>query len=299
VEQDYLDASLNLKTILDFYRFGLSISSLKQIFLGHGTDTYEDELMSLILSSLNLPLDWPESYFQARLTPDERKFLSHQFYQRFELKIPTPYLIRKAYFCGLEFYVDERVLIPRSPLAELIEQQFMPWIDPEQVENILDLCTGSACIAAACAMAFPQASVDAIDIDPNALAVAAINMNQLELNDQVRLIESDGLSALSDEKYDIIVSNPPYVGAMEMSTLPAEYLHEPSIALESDDNGLAFVKMLLQQAKNYLKPQGILVVEVGNSDLTLMEACPDIPFIWLEFERGGHGVFLLHAKDLA
>jgi ribosomal protein L3 glutamine methyltransferase len=298
VEQDYLDVSQYLKTILDFYRFGLSIADSKKIYLGHGTASYEDEVLSLILGSLNLPMDWPESYWTSRLTLDERKFLSLQFYRRFEFRIPTPYLTHKAFFCGLAFYVDDRVLIPRSPLAELIEQQFMPWVEPEAVLDILDLCTGSACIAAACAYAFPEARVDAIDICPKALAVAALNLEKLDLQDQVRLIESDGLTALSQEKYDIIVSNPPYVGAMEMASLPAEYLHEPKAALESEDDGLSFVKMLLKKAKSYLKPKGILVVEVGNSDLALMAACPDLPFIWLEFERGGHGVFLLHAEDL-
>jgi ribosomal protein L3 glutamine methyltransferase len=299
VEQDYLAVSQYLKTILDFYRFGLSLAAMKQIYLGHGTNAYQDEVLALILGSLQLPMDWPESYWASRLTLVERQFLAQQFYRRFEDKIPTPYLTHKAYFCGFEFYVDERVLIPRSPLAELIEQHFMPWVNPDEIVAILDLCTGSACIAAAMAYAFPDACVDAIDIDANALAVANINMKHLGLEDQVRLIQSDGFSALKDEKYDIIVSNPPYVGALEMATLPAEYRHEPQIALEAADHGLAFVKMLLSQAKQYLKPQGILVVEVGNSDLALIEAYPDLPFIWLEFERGGHGVFLLHADDLA
>ena len=194
--------------------------------------------------------------------------------------------------------MDERVLIPRSPIAELIEQGFAPWVNPEEVTNVLDLCTGSACIAAALAYAFPDAEVDAIDIDTDALTVAQYNLEQLGLDEQVRLIQSDGLNALSNEQYDIIVSNPPYVGHDEMQTLPQEYTHEPQHALEAENNGLALVDHILKQAKKFLKPHGILVVEVGNSDFAVMEAYPELPFIWLEFERGGHGVFLLNAADL-
>jgi ribosomal protein L3 glutamine methyltransferase len=295
---EYLEMTQNFKTILDFYRFGLSIYSQKSIFLGHGTDDIQIELSSLILGSLNLPLDWPEHFWIARLTQVEKEFLATQLYKRFESQIPTPYLIQKANFCGLEFFVDERVLIPRSPIAELIQAQFMPWVEPNEVSHILDLCTGGGCIAAACAFAYPEARVDAIDIDKNALDVAAINIQNLGLADQVRLIQSDGFQALTTEKYDIIVSNPPYVGADEMQTLPQEYLHEPRHALEAHDNGLALVHHIISQAKKHLKPEGILVVEVGNSDFAVMDAYPDLPFIWLEFEHGGHGVFLLHANDL-
>jgi ribosomal protein L3 glutamine methyltransferase len=194
--------------------------------------------------------------------------------------------------------VDERVLIPRSPIAELIESQFLPWVEPEEVTSILDLCTGSGCIAAACAYAFPNAQVDAIDIDAAALEVAEHNIQSLGLEEQVRLVQSDGLQALTKERYDIIVSNPPYVSSAEMQTLPLEYTHEPQHALEAKQDGLALVHHILATAKKHLKPKGILVVEVGNSDEALIQAYPELPFIWLEFERGGHGVFLLHASDL-
>ena len=297
-EKDYQDSTQYLKTIFDFYRFALSVCSQKNIFLGHGTADIELEFQSLILGSLQLPLDWSEQYWQARLTMPERQFLASQLYQRLEQFIPVPYLINQAFFCGLPFYVDERVLIPRSPLAELIMQQFSPWVEPDEVEDILDLCTGSGCIAAACAYAFPHASVDAIDIDPKALEVATLNIEQLGLQDQVRLIQSDGMNALTEEKYNIIISNPPYVGFEEMQGLPQEYNHEPRHALEAEDNGLAFVHHILKTAKKHLKPEGILIVEVGNSDLAMMEAYPELPFIWLEFEHGGHGVFLLNAEDL-
>lgn len=297
-EADYLQLAESLETILDFYRYALSVFSQKNIFFGHGCAEAEVEFQSLILGSLQLPYDWPQAFWQAKLSMIERAFLAKQLFLRLEQHVPVPYLIHKAYFCGLEFYVDERVLIPRSPMAELIMQQFAPWIEGEGVEDILDLCTGSACIAAACAYAFPHATVDAIDIDEQALEVAAFNVKQLGLEEQVRLIQSDGMQALTEEKYDIIISNPPYVGQDEMQTLPKEYLHEPRHALEANDNGLALVHHIINTAKKHLKPNGILVVEVGNSDLAVMEAYPELPFVWLEFEHGGHGVFLLNAEDL-
>ena len=254
--------------------------------------------LGITLSPMGLPWDWSESDAMARLTADERRFLASQLYLRFEKRKPTAYLIQQAYFCGLPFYVDERVLIPRSPIAELIEQQFLPWVNADEVSDILDLCTGSACIAAALATAFPQAQVDAIDIDQDALLVAQYNIEHLNLEGQVRCIASDGFTALTHQQYDIIVSNPPYVGQEEMLALPEEYAHEPRHALEAADNGLALVDHILKNAKKYLKPHGILVVEVGNSDLAVMDTYPHLPFIWLEFARGGHGVFLLNAADL-
>jgi ribosomal protein L3 glutamine methyltransferase len=297
-EDDYRKSTKGLKSIIDFYRFTMTLCQFKVIYLGHGHADLSDECLHLILGSLGLPWDWPEAYWQARISEEERLYLASQFYQRFEKRIPTAYLTHQSYFCGLEFYVDERVLIPRSPIAELIEEGFVPWVNPEEVTNVLDLCTGSVCIAAALAHAFPDAEVDAIDIDTDALTVAQYNLEQLGLDEQVRLIKSDGLNALSNEQYDIIVSNPPYVGHDEMQTLPKEYTHEPQHALEAENNGLALVDHILKQAKKFLKPHGILVVEVGNSDLAVMEAYPELPFIWLEFERGGHGVFLLNAADL-
>ena len=296
--EDYLLAAKDLHSILDFYRFALTQVVGKTVFFGHGTDCPEDDFQSLILGSLNLPFDYPESQWHARLTQKERDFLATQLFKRIEENVPVPYLIHEANFCGLTFYVDERVLIPRSPIAELIEQHFEPWIDPERVSSILDLCTGSGCIAAACAYAFPDAEVDAIDIDFDALDVAAQNIQDLDLEDQVRLIHSDGLTALSHEKYDVIVSNPPYVSFDEMQTLPAEYQHEPQHALEAENNGLALVDHILKNAKKHLKPGGILIVEVGNSDLAMMDTYPELPFVWLEFTRGGHGIFLLNAEDL-
>ena len=294
--EDYTFYAQELFTILDFYRFAISLAAHQSIYYGHGTDNAMDDFAFLILESLGLPNDFPSSEWHARLTSMEKDYLVEQLFKRIALKIPVAYLVNKAYFCDLPFYVNEDVLIPRSQIAELIEVRFAPWI--ENVETILDLCTGSGCIAAALSEAFPEALIDAIDIDAKALKVAQKNIEDLGLTQTVRFIQSNGMDALVDERYDIIVSNPPYVSQEEMQTLPTEYHHEPKLALQADDFGLALVHRILKDAVKYLKPQGILVVEVGNSDEALIEAYPDMPFVWLEFERGGHGVFLLTAEDL-
>lgn len=288
----------DLATITDFLRFGLSQAKAHDLYYGHGTDNAWDDIWALILGSLHLPLDPAPLLLQARLTLSEKQFLVNQIKRRVEARIPVPYLTHTAYFCELPFYVDERVLIPRSPIAELIQQQFAPWIESDQVRHILDICTGSGCIAIACAYAFPEARIDAVDISEDALAVAEINRQQHQMQDQVTLIASDCFSAVPQQRYDIIVSNPPYVGRYEMRTLPAEYGYEPQLALEAADNGLAIVATILQQAAAYLSEQGILVLEVGNSDEALQAAFPQIPFTWLDFEHGGHGVLLLTREQL-
>ena len=288
----------SLPRILDFLRYGLSYANSKKLYYGHGTDNAWDDIWALVLGSLYLPLDIDPILLDARLTPDEQKHLMEQLNRRVIDRVPVAYLTQQAYFCGLKFYVDQRVLIPRSPLAEMIQQQFAPWILEDQVVNILDLCTGSGCIALACCAAFPQAQVDGSDLSADALVVAEINAQQHGVLDQVHWYLSDGFDQLPQKSYDIIVSNPPYVGGDEMQTLPVEYMHEPNMALQAASNGLAFVEQILPQAYRYLSEHGILVVEVGNSDQALMEAYPEVPFLWLDFEHGGHGVFLLTRQQL-
>lgn len=287
-----------LQTIRDFLRYATTRFNAAGLYYGHGTDNAWDEAFALVLHTLHLPHDIHQAVLDARLTQAERDTISSLIEKRVTSRIPVPYLTHEAWFSGMSYYVDERVLIPRSPIAELIENHFKPWASPSQVTNILDLCTGSACIAIACAKAFPEAEVDAADISKDALAVAKINVARHGLDDQVHLYETDLFQGLPDKKYDIIVSNPPYVSAEEMDALPAEYLHEPKQGLAAGKEGLDFAIRILQDAKKYLKPDGILVVEVGNSEIALAENNPEIPFTWLEFERGGGGVFLLTAEQL-
>lgn len=294
----FSSATHDFQTILDFLRFGLSRAHAEALYYGHGTDNAWDDMHALVLGSLSLPFDVDRMLLQARLTNEEKAMLCRQLERRITERVPVPYLTHKAYFCDLEFYVDERVLIPRSPIAELIRYQFSPWVTEEKVVRILDLCTGSGCIAIACCYAFPDALVDAVDISSDALDVAKINCERHGVQDILTLIQSDCFENVPYETYDLIVSNPPYVGHEEMETLPAEYRHEPTLALETENNGLAIVEKILRHAHLYLSDQGILVVEVGNSEEALIAAYPDVPFTWLEFERGGQGVFLLTKEQL-
>jgi ribosomal protein L3 glutamine methyltransferase len=288
----------NLSTIRDFLRFATSRFNEAGLNYGHGTDNAWDEAAALILPTLHLPHDIDHSVLDARLTKTECEQIYQIIERRINERLPVPYLTHQAWFAGLSFYVDERVLIPRSPIAELIENQFEPWIDANHVNSILDLCTGSGCIAIACAKAFPESIVHASDISTDALAVAHINVLRHEVSDQITLYHSDLFTDLPEMKYDVIVSNPPYVDAEEMAALPAEYLHEPNLGLAAGDKGLDVVLNILKNASRYLNPHGILIVEVGNSEYALAEAFPAIPFTWLEFQRGGGGVFLLTAEQL-
>lgn len=287
-----------LKTIRDFIRYATSCFNEAGLYYGHGTDNAWDEAIALVLHSLHLPHDINPTILDANLIKGEQEKLTKLISLRVEKRIPVAYLTHEARFAGLSFYVDERVLIPRSPIAELIENKFQPWKDPSNVHQILDLCTGSGCIALACAYAFPDAAIDGSDISPDALAVANINILRHALSDQVHLYQSDLFSKLPPKKYDIIVSNPPYVSLEEMSTLPAEYRHEPELGLSAGEEGLDIVTRILREASDYLAPDGMLVIEVGNSEFALAETFPDVPFTWLEFERSDGGVFILTAEQL-
>jgi ribosomal protein L3 glutamine methyltransferase len=269
-----------------------------RVFFGHGTDNARDEAAALVLHVVRLAHDAPPGALRRRVSDAQYTRIEELLERRIAGRVPLAYLTHEAWFAGLRFYVDERVLIPRSPFAELIERRFEPWIDARRVRRVLDLGTGSGCIALAMAKALPRARVDGVDIDAGALEVAAINRRRLRLTRRVRLIESDHFAALSGESYDIIASNPPYVGQREMRGLPHEYRHEPSSALASGREGLDSVTVILREAANYLRPGGLLVVEVGNTERALARAYPRMPFTWLEFERGGGGVFLLTREQL-
>lgn len=288
-----------LLTIKDFIRWGASRFAEAELSFSHGMASPFDEAAYLVLHTLHLPVDTPDLYFDSRLTNRERGTVADIIRQRVETRKPAAYLTQEGWFCGLPFYVDERVLIPRSPIAEYIEKQFAPWVESYEVHNILDLCTGSGCIGIACAYAFPHARVDLSDISTDALKVAQINIEHHNLGGQAEAIQSDLFNNLQGRQYDIIVSNPPYVDANDMAALTPEFLHEPSaLALASGPDGLEHTRRILREAAEHLTENGILVVEVGNSQYALQEAYPDVLFHWLEFERGGDGVFLLTADQV-
>ena len=295
---DRIQAIRELATIRDFIRWAMSRFNEAELFYGHGTDNAQDEATYLVLHTLNLPSQLHDSYLDTRLTETERKRLVTILMRRVDERIPAPYLTHEAWFAGMPFYVDERVLIPRSPIAELIEAQFQPWAKPAHVNRVLDLCTGGGCIAIACALAFPEAQVDASDISEDALAVAQRNIREFGLGEQMRAVQSDLFSKLQGQKYSIIVSNPPYVDAQDMASLPPEFRHEPRLALEAGDDGLDLVFSILYQSVYHLQANGILVVEVGNSREALETLLPEVECVWFDFEHGGDGVFLLTAEQV-
>lgn len=293
------EIAARLETPKDFVRWGASAFNRAGLHFEHGTANAVDEALTLVLHALSLSHDIPQWLLDGRLTAAEKQAVYGLLRRRVEERKPYAYITNRARFAGLDFYVDERVLVPRSPIGELIEAGFEPWIEPGRVGRVLDLCTGSGCIAIACAYAFGDAAVDATDISQDALAVAGINVEKLHVSDRVLLHKADVFQGLAPAPYDIIVSNPPYVDAEDMATLPDEHKYEPSLGLAAGGDGLDIVRRILSGAREYLAEDGILVVEVGNSRWALEEAYPDVPFTWLEFERGQAEVFMLTSAQVA
>ncbi|MDP5141592.1 50S ribosomal protein L3 N(5)-glutamine methyltransferase [Rheinheimera baltica] len=292
------DAVAELTTVHDWLRFAVSRLNQADVYLGHGTDNPWDEAASLLAHVLHLPPFTDEKLFNVRLTRLERQAFVGLLQQRVEQRLPAAYLTQQAYFAGLPFYVDERVLVPRSPIAELIANKFIRQLGSNTPKHILDLCTGSGCIAIACAYAFDDAEVDAVDISADALEVAQYNIENHGLEHRVFPILSDGYQALAGAKYDLIVTNPPYVDAEDMADLPDEYRHEPELGLASGEDGLALTRRILREAAAHLSDAGVLVCEVGNSMVQLQQDFPDVDFDWLEFAHGGLGVFAITKAEL-
>lgn len=287
----------DLITVRDYLRYAASRFSEAGLYFGHGTDNVWDETVLLVMRSLHLPLENNTLFLDARLTRDERQRIAERIDRRINERRPVAYLLGEAWFMGLPFQVDERVLVPRSPIAELLEAELQPWLADAFVERILDLCTGSGCIGIAAATVFPDAEVDLADISEDALAVAQANIQLHDLEDRVRTVHSDVLDQVNGV-YDVILSNPPYVDAEDLSDMPPEYHHEPRLGLEAGPDGLAIAHRILARAADHLAPGGLLIVEVGNSWPALDAAYPQLPFTWLDFANGGDGVFLLTREQL-
>lgn len=287
-----------LFTLRDYLRWIASEFHLAGLYYGHGTESAWDEAVALCLGALHLPWNIDPSVLEARLLLMERLRIVALTRSRINSRRPLPYLLGEAFFTGYPFNVDERVLIPRSPIGELIEDGFAAWFPEEPPERVLDLCTGSGCIGIATALHLPACEVTLTDISQDALSVARENITRHEVGERVRAVESDVFDSLEGQRFDLIVSNPPYVDARDLVTMPVEFRHEPALALGAGRDGLDIVRRILRQARKHLTDDGWLIVEVGNSDHHLESAFPDVPFIWLEFERGGQGVFALSAAEL-
>jgi len=289
----------SLLTIRDWLRYSVSRFEEAGIFFGHGTDNAYDESVWLVMSALHLPLDTLDNFLDARITKDEAKHLAHLIERRVTERVPTAYLLREAWLKGFKFYVDERVIVPRSFIAELIPDQFQPWIaDPWAITNVLELCTGSGCLAIMLADAFPHAHIDAVDLSSDALAVARRNVEDYQLQERLSLYESDLYAKLPAKKYDLIVTNPPYVNSQSMKSLPAEYRAEPTMALAGGEDGMDIVRRIVAGAKERLSHHGVLVIEIGNEFPNAEAAFPELELTWLSTSAGDGSVFLLMADQL-
>lgn len=298
MQNEYDIAAVELRTIADFLRFGITKAGQGNLWYGHGTNCVQDDIWALIFGLLKLPFDIDSAFLHTTLLSTEKSLLAAQLKRRIVDKVPVPYLTKEAYFAGKSYYVDERVLIPRSPIAEGLHNHFNPWVDEYNVHSILDLCTGSGCIAIAAAYAFENSEVDAVDISKDALEVAKINVARHQMEQRINLIESNLWDKVPAKKYDLIISNPPYVSVGEMDTLPQEYLHEPKLALIAKKDGLEFAVNILKKAASHLSDHGFLVLEVGNAANALVQKYQGFPFMWLEFEHGGEGVCILSKAEL-
>lgn len=296
---NHFDDTESLITVRDWLRFAVSRFNEARLCFGHGSDNAFDEAAYLILHTLHLPLDRLDPFLDASLTHGESEQVQAVIERRVKERLPAAYLTREAWLTGHRFYVDERVIVPRSHIAELLSDQLAPWVGaPDEVGSVLDLCTGSGCLAILAALAFPQARVDAADLSNDALTVAARNITDYGLDERVQRIASDMFGALAGRSYDVIISNPPYVNAESVAALPQEYLAEPVMALGSGEDGLDATRVILSHARAHLNPGGLLVVEIGHNRHALEAACPDLPFTWLETESGGEFVFMLKREDL-
>ena len=287
-----------LTTLRDFVRWGASEFARRQLSFGHGFETALDEARYLALHALALPYDTPDAYLDTVLTLDEREQVAAQLQARAETRRPAAYITRESWFCGLRFYVDERVLVPRSPIAELISSHFEPWVDSSRVHRILDLCCGSACIGIAAKYHFMDADVCVSDVSAEALEVAAMNLAEHDLDGEIEVYHSDLFDSIPRQRFDVIVSNPPYVDAEDMAMLSDEYRCEPEIGLSAGEDGLALVDRILEQAVDYLEDEGAIFIEVGNSQAAMERKYHFLPMTWPEFELGGAGVCCIQAHDL-
>ena len=287
-----------LSTIIDFIRYGASRFSAAGLTFGHSHDNPIDEATHLVLAALHLPPDLPPAYGTGKLVADERERVLGLIERRVSERVPVAYLVGETWFAGLKFKSDRRALVPRSPIAELIESGFAPWLDHRHVERALDVCTGSGCIGIAMAEYNPDWQVDIVDISPEALSLARENIVFQHMEDRVEAIESDLFAGVQGRRYDLIVSNPPYVTEDEYAAMPGEYRHEPKLGLTSGEDGLDLCLRMLDEAADYLTEDGLLIVEVGESERALAKLLPQVPFVWIEFKVGAMGVFALERRDL-